>query len=49
MLCTRAMRLALAAAAILALADPARAGGTLRAALTATDVPTTTGAPDNME
>ena len=37
----------LAAAAMLALASPSWAGGTLRVALTATDVPTTTGAPDN--
>src|SRR5437763_5205559 len=34
-------------AALLTLADPALAGGTLRIAMTASDVPTTTGAPDN--
>src|SRR3954454_7751000 len=47
MLSKRAAPFALAAAAVLALAGPASAGGTLRVALTATDVPTTTGAPDN--
>ena len=47
MLYIQAMRLALAAAAVLALAGPAWAGGTLRVAMTASDVPTTTGAPDN--
>ena len=36
-----------AAVTILALAQSAWAGGTLRVALTATDVPTTTGSPDN--
>jgi peptide/nickel transport system substrate-binding protein len=46
MLIQRAMRLGLAAA-VLALTGSAWAGGTLRVALTATDVPTTTGAPDN--
>ena len=43
-------RVALAASAILvsaALAGPAQARGTLRIAMTASDVPTTTGAPDN--
>jgi ABC-type transport system substrate-binding protein len=40
-------RLCMAAAALLALLGPARAGGTLRIAMTASDVPTTTGAPDN--
>jgi ABC-type transport system substrate-binding protein len=39
--------LGLAVVAVLALAGSAWAGGTLRVALTATDVPTTTGAPDN--
>jgi peptide/nickel transport system substrate-binding protein len=34
-------------AALLSLAATARAGGTLRIAMTASDVPTTTGAPDN--
>ena len=44
----RAMRLVLTVvAAIIAFAGAAQAGGTLRVALTATDVPTTTGAPDN--
>ncbi|HJY49962.1 MAG TPA: ABC transporter substrate-binding protein [Stellaceae bacterium] len=33
--------------ALLAAAAPAEAGGTLRIAMTASDVPTTTGAPDN--
>ena len=33
--------------ASLAAAAPAEAGGTLRIAMTASDVPTTTGAPDN--
>src|SRR6516165_1262499 len=47
MLIKKATRVGLAAAAILALAGSAQAGGTLRVALTATDVPTTTGAPDN--
>src|ERR1041385_9518765 len=42
-----ALRLGLAAAAAAAIAGTAEAGGTLRVALTATDVPTTTGAPDN--
>src|SRR5215472_7035642 len=36
-----------AAAALLALTVGAHAGGTLRIAMTASDVPTTTGAPDN--
>src|SRR3954470_19896003 len=40
-------RAVLAAVVVLALAGSAWAGGTLRVALTATDVPTTTGAPDN--
>ena len=43
-------RLALAAPAALLLASlgtPAQAQGTLRIAMTASDVPTTTGAPDN--
>jgi len=35
------------AAALLSLATAAQAGGTLRIAMTASDVPTTTGAPDN--
>jgi peptide/nickel transport system substrate-binding protein len=35
------------AAALFALASSAQAGGTLRVAMTASDVPTTTGAPDN--
>ena len=47
MLMRSAWRLALSAVTILALAGSAWAGGTLRVALTATDVPTTTGAPDN--
>jgi peptide/nickel transport system substrate-binding protein len=38
---------ALAALALASLAGPAEAGGTLRIAMTASDVPTTTGAPDN--
>src|SRR3954451_8863946 len=44
------MHAALTASAALVLAsfcDPAQAGGTLRIAMTASDVPTTTGAPDN--
>src|SRR5215475_13712209 len=36
-----------AAAALLSLTAGAQAGGTLRIAMTASDVPTTTGAPDN--
>jgi len=43
-------RLAFAAPAVLLLAllgIPAQAQGTLRIAMTASDVPTTTGAPDN--
>ena len=47
MLAILATRLGLAIALALAVAAPAGAGGTLRVALTATDVPTTTGAPDN--
>ena len=47
MLAIFATRLGLAIALALAIAAPAGAGGTLRVALTATDVPTTTGAPDN--
>jgi ABC-type transport system substrate-binding protein len=47
MLLREATRFGLAAAAIVALAASAQAGGTLRVTLTATDVPTTTGAPDN--
>src|SRR3954449_3436205 len=47
MLAILATRLGLAIALALAIAAPAGAGGTLRVALTATDVPTTTGAPDN--
>src|SRR5437764_11059528 len=47
MLAKSAWRLALAAVTVLAMAGWAWAGGTLRVALTATDVPTTTGAPDN--
>src|SRR5262249_14263626 len=39
--------LGLATAAVLALAGSAWAGGTLRVAMTASDVPTTTGSPDN--
>lgn len=35
------------AAALLSFAATAQAGGTLRVAMTASDVPTTTGAPDN--
>jgi peptide/nickel transport system substrate-binding protein len=35
------------AAALFALASSAEAGGTLRVAMTASDVPTTIGAPDN--
>ena len=34
-------------AALLSFAAAAQAGGTLRIAMTASDVPTTTGAPDN--
>src|SRR6267378_3985323 len=47
MLVDQARRFGLAAAAILAFAGTAQAGGTLRVAMTATDVPTTTGSPDN--
>src|SRR3954470_23593448 len=47
MLAILATRLGLAIALALAAAAPAIAAGTLRVALTATDVPTTTGAPDN--
>src|SRR3954447_14687531 len=47
MLAIFATRLGFAIALALAAAAPACAGGTLRVALTATDVPTTTGAPDN--
>src|SRR5215204_447764 len=36
-----------AATAFLSLSASAQAGGTLRIAMTASDVPTTTGAPDN--
>src|SRR5438105_5716664 len=43
----QATRLGLMALAMLIIAGPASAGGTLRVALRATDVPTTTGAPDN--
>ena len=35
------------AVALLSFATAAQAGGTLRIAMTASDVPTTTGAPDN--
>ena len=37
-----------AAVALAMLAPSAEAGGTLRVAMTASDVPTTTGAPDNV-
>src|SRR5580700_7736875 len=47
MLAKHTTRLGLAAAVIVAFANAAWAGGTLRVALTASDVPTTTGAPDN--
>ena len=50
MISTRTMRAYMAVAATLTLALPvgsALAGGTLRIAMTASDVPTTTGAPDN--
>jgi peptide/nickel transport system substrate-binding protein len=47
MLVKHTTRLGLATAAIVAFAGAAWAGGILRVALTATDVPTTTGAPDN--
>ncbi len=47
MLLQQFTRFGLTAAVSLALACPAQAGGTLRVALTASDVPTTTGAPDN--
>jgi peptide/nickel transport system substrate-binding protein len=43
-------RVTLSAAAmplLVSLAAPVEAGGTLRIAMTASDVPTTTGAPDN--
>src|SRR5437870_13911816 len=43
----QAMRLSLAAAVVLTFAGAAQAGGTLRVAMTASDVPTTTDAPDN--
>src|SRR5262245_16617864 len=41
------LALAGAVAGLLSLAAAAEAGGTLRVAMTASDVPTTTGAPDN--
>src|ERR1041385_2005530 len=47
MLVILATRLGLAITLALTAAAPAIAGGALRVALTATDVPTTTGAPDN--
>jgi len=44
----KASRILLAVAGLLVFASSgAEAGGTLRVALTASDVPTTTGAPDN--
>jgi hypothetical protein len=45
MLLKQTTTLGLAAAAVLALAGSAWAGGTLRVAMTASDVPTTTGSP----
>ena len=47
MLLKQTTTLGLATAAVLALAGSAWAGGTLRVAMTASDVPTTTGSPDN--
>ena len=44
---TRAALTVSAALFLVSLAAPAEAGGTLRIAMTASDVPTTTGAPDN--
>jgi len=43
----RAAMTATATLLMASLSDPAQAGGTLRIAMTASDVPTTTGAPDN--
>ena len=43
----RALQICLSLAGLTAFASVAEAGGTLRVALTASDVPTTTGAPDN--